>query len=286
MSGDWIAGSVRAHGLAGGADRDVAPSLAASRDLESAITVLNRTRWGRGVEPQSPLVLVERRVFESLLWQLRILAGWLPSEGVEMIRSCVAWFEIRNVEDRFAHFAGAAAQAPFELGRLGIVSRTLQSTGSGADIRRLLAASSWGDPGAEDAYSVRIWMRHRWHRRVRDAAPELRVWADAAAWLFATRERLAHRPGADVLATDRPRLPSSWEWVRATPWTRADLWGGEERWWTQLQEEGAGLLHSPVASAGPVLGALATLAVSAHEIAAALEIAAAGGVVEALDATG
>jgi hypothetical protein len=286
MSGDWIAGSVRAHGLAGGADRDVVPQLAASRDLDSAITVLSATRWVRGVDTLTPLVMVERRVFESLLWQLRILAGWLPSEGVEMIRSCVAWFEIRNVEDRIAYLAGAPAQTPFELGRLGIVSRTLQTTGSGADIRRLLAASSWGDPGAEDAYSVRTWMRHRWHRRVRDAAAELRVWADAAAWLLAVRERLAHRPGAELLASDRPRLPSNWEWVSSTPWTGADLWRAEERWWAQLREEGARLLHSPVASAKPVLGALATLAVSAHEIASALEIVAAGRGVEAVDATG
>lgn len=285
MSGDWIAGSVRAHGLAGSVGLDVATAVSASRDLDFAFDVLIASTWVRDLDTQTSLVAVERRILATLLWQLRILAGWLPAEGVEVIRSCVAWFEIRNVEDRMAHIAGAPAQASFELGRLGIISRSLQSTGSGADVRRLLAASSWGDPGAEDAYSIRIWMCHRWHRRVRDAAPELRVWADAAAWLLVLRERLARRPGAELLASVRPGLPSRWRWVSTTPWTSADLWSAEERWWAQIREEGASLLHSPVASSKPVLGALATLAATAHEIASALEIVSGGRYVEALGAT-
>jgi hypothetical protein len=285
VSGDWIAGSVRAHALAAGARQDLAPAVLASRGLGAAIAMLSATRWVRDIDAQTPLVAIERRVESSLLWQLRVLAGWLPSEGVEMVRSCAAWFEIRNVEDRLVYLAGGPPETPFDLGRLGSISRPLQSTGSAADIRRLLSSSAWGDPGAEDAYRVRIWMEHRWHRRVRDAAPDLRVWGDAAAWLLAVRERLARRDGAELLASRIPMLPVRWQWVTATQWTEADLWSGEERWWEQLRQEGALLLHSPVASSRPVVGALATLAVAAHELESALEVASSTPTEEGLDAT-
>ena len=286
MSGDWIAGSVRARALAARADQNVAAAVAASPGLGAAIAMLRATGWVRDIDAQTPLLTAERRVASSLLWRLRVLAGWLPSEGVEMIRACASWFEIRNVEDRIVYLAGGRAEAPFDLGRLGIISRSLQSTGSAGDIRRLLSTSAWGDPGAEDAYSVRIWMRHRWHRRVRDVHPKLRIWADAAAWLLVVRERLAGRAGAELLASTRPVLPSHWQWVTATSWSGTDLWSAEERWWAQLREEGALLLHSPVASSKPVVGALAILTAAAHEFASALESASSAPAEEGLDATG
>ncbi|MGA7986765.1 MAG: hypothetical protein WCB51_00015 [Candidatus Dormiibacterota bacterium] len=261
-------------------------AVSASRDLGSAINVLSASPWAHGIDAQTPLATVERRVFSALLWQVRVLAGWLPAEGVEMIRSCVAWFEIRNVEDRIAHLAGMPARVPFELGRLGVISRALPSTDSRADIRRLLAGSSWGDPGADDAYSIRMWMLHRWHRRARDAAPELRVWGDAAVWLLAVRERLADRPGADLVRSDPPRFPPSWRWVTATPWTSGNLWTAEDRWWAQVEEEGARLFHSPITSRKPVIGAIATLAASARDLAVALEIVSGWSSVEGFDATG
>ncbi len=222
----------------------------------------------------------------SLLWQLRVLAGWLPSEGVEAVQGCVLWFEIRNIEDRLAYFAGAPAEPMYELGRLGIISRRLESTGSAEDIRWLLRTSVWGDPGADDAYSMRIWLRHAWHRRARDASAEFRVWADAAAWLFSVRERLAQRPGADLLARAQPSLPSAWGWVTSVQWSGHDLWRAEQRWWEQVRDEGLRLLHRPIGSGGPVIGTLATLASSAHRIATALEAASGGATSEYVDATG
>ncbi len=202
-----------------------------------------------------------------------------------MVRSCVAWFEITNIEDRLAYFAGAPAAAPYELGRLGLISGSLRGTSGAEDIRRLMRTSAWGDPGSEDAYAIRMWLRHMWHRRARDASPELRIWADAAAWLFALRERVAARAGADLMASKPPSLPLSWRWVTAATWSPDDMWRAEERWWAQVRQEGLQLLHEPVGGRGPALGAVTTLAASARRIATALEIAAGVGGGE-LDAAG
>jgi hypothetical protein len=285
MSAGWIAGDVRARGLAATEAIDVASSVAKTPGLEPAVAVLGQTRWIRDTDSATSVDAAERAVFETLIWQLRVLAGWLPSEGVEVVRSCVAWFEIRNIEDRLAYFAGSPAAIPFELGRLGLISKSLGAAGSAEDIRRLIGASAWGDPGGEDAYAIRMWLRHRWHRRARDASPELRIWADAAAWLFAFRERLAGRAGADLIASKPPSLPSSWRWVTAATWSPGDMWRAEERWWAQVRQEGLQLLHEPVGGRGPALGAVTTLAVSARRIATALEIAAGVGGGE-LDAAG
>jgi len=276
VGGDWIAGDVRALVLVAGDVSDIADTVAATPDLEAAIATLAETRWIRDEVPAVTVEAAQREVYQSLLWHLRVLAGWLPAEGVEAIRSCLLWFEIRNIEDRLGYFAGAPAEAMYELGRLGLISRRLESTGSAEDIRWLMHTSAWHDPGADDAYSIRIWLRHAWHQRVRDAAPELRVWADAATWLFAVRERVAQRPGAEVLAAAPPALPSAWQWATSVQWSAQDLWRGEQRWWTQVREEGLKLLHKPVGTTGPVIGALTTLASSAHRIATALEVAAAG----------
>ncbi|HVC40874.1 MAG TPA: hypothetical protein VND54_02740 [Candidatus Saccharimonadales bacterium] len=284
MSGDWIAGGVRARGLAAADLDDMAERVALTADLDAARAALGQTKWGLHLAEVTTVGAAQRKIFEALLWQLRILAGWLPSEGVESVRSCVMWFELRNIEDRLAFFAGAPAETPYELGRLGIISRGLGGTGSASEIRRLMRPSAWGDPGGEDLYTIRISMRRAWYRRARLAAPELRVWADAAALLFGRRERLAHRTGGDALEPAPISLPADWKWASATPWSVEDLWQAEARWWEQVREDGRRLSHGVIGSTGPVIGTIAILASSAHRIATALEIASGGGSTEPIDA--
>jgi hypothetical protein len=284
MSGGWIAGDVRARGLAAADVRDIADRVAATPDLEAACSLLGQTKWGHRIGEAATVEAAQRKIFDALLWQMRILAGWLPSEGVEAVRCCVLWFEIRNIEDRLAYFGGAPAEAPYDLGRLGLISKGLAGTSSAADIRRLMRASAWGDAGGDDVYAIRIALRRTWYRRVRAASPELRIWADAAAWLFASRERLGRRAGDAALAATPPSLPSAWSWTTTVPWSEQNLWGAEERWWGQVRDEGVRLLHGSMGSKEPVLGAMATLGSSAHRIATALEMAAGGGTVERLDA--
>jgi hypothetical protein len=285
MSGAWIAGNVRARGLAAADLSDVADRVARSAGLQTACSVLGPTKWGHHLDEVATVEAAQRKIFETLLWQLRILAGWLPSDGVEAIRSCVMWFEIRNVEDRLAYFAGARAEPPYQLGRLGIISRRLGGTGNAGDVRHLMRMSAWGDPRGDDVYAIRIWMRRTWYRRARVAAPELRPWADAAASLFANRERLAQRSGGRTVVPITPLLPPAWSWATAVRSSGQDLWHAEERWWAQVREEGLRMLHSSIGTQGPAVGAVAMLASSAHRIATALEIAAGGGA-ESLDATG
>jgi len=123
-----------------------------------------------------------------------------------------------------------------------------------------------------------------WHSGPRDASPQLRVWSDAAAWLLAARERTAARSGARSSGSDASIFAVVWKWA-SVDWAGPDLWRGEERWWIQVREEGLRLLHTPIGTPGPALGAITTLASSARRIATALEIPRAWGA-EASDAAG
>ena len=69
-------------------------------------------------------------------------------------------------------------------------------------------------------------------------------------------------------------MPSSWNWVTTVAWSDNDLWRAEERWWAQVREEGLELLHRPIGTSAPALGAVTTLASSARRIATAVAMAA------------
>ena len=43
---------------------------------------------------------------ETVLWHLRVLAGWLPPAAVGRLRALAAWFELVNIEQRVDYLAG------------------------------------------------------------------------------------------------------------------------------------------------------------------------------------
>ena len=58
---------------------------------------IHRTGTTRGLG--FDLGQAQRAVGDSMLWNLRVLSGWLPSSGSEASRVLAGWFEIANVDE-------------------------------------------------------------------------------------------------------------------------------------------------------------------------------------------
>lgn len=326
MSAGWVAGSVRARALA---RRRIgvegARQLAACGSLGDALAVLGTTPYrigpdggrpeaGRGPDDgtgpgheggeQDTLAAAQHAIAAALLWDLRVLAGWLPQGGAQLMRALAGWFEIANVAERLQELAGRPAGEAFRLGALGTAWPSLRRSGSLADLRATLTASAWKDPGGETAAALEVGMRARWAQRVAAVGGPAQTWAASALALLLAGERFgADRPpnpvlrsvaaaligppaaDADTLDELARRLPGRLAWVLEPARVPADLWRAEAAWWARTERDGYALLAGSGYDKGPVLGAIAVLAADARRVGAALEIAArGGGAIEVLDA--
>jgi hypothetical protein len=291
----WVAGSVRArHMLARRLGRDRALTLAGRSSLEDALAILSGSAYGRFVRPRMDLAFAQRAVAETALWNVRVMSGWAPAGALEPLRALSAWFELANIEDRLAFIAGAEQPAPFALGGLAAAWSQVAGAQSLAEIRSALAGSRWGDPGGDDAPSIRLGLALSWARRVM-AVEEAFEWAAGAVALLLARELfLAGRPPAELVARRPPAVGSAWMHAagvgrlrEALPVAAAwplegvhepdELWRGEAAWWRRLEEDGARLAGRPLLGRAAVIGTVVLLGVDAWRVAGALEAAARGG---------
>lgn len=300
MTAGWVAGSVRAAAMARRRmGVTAARELAACPSLTDAVEIVARSPYGREVRPDDRLAAAERGVAAMTLWNLRVLAGWLPAEGAEMIRLLAAWFEIANIDEHVYGFTAdprAAGVPPFRLGSLATAWPRLSTTTSPAELRAVLAASAWGDPGGDSARTIALWLRVSWAARVFADVIPAQPWAAGAVALLVARERFAARrpvtgaapevisrllgtgwAGTTSLPDFAGRLPSPARWALDGVTNTADLWLAEARWWKRLRRDGTTLVVRPAYGRQRPLGAVAVLAADAWLVRAALEIAARGG---------
>ena len=307
MSASWIAGSVRARLLVAERrlGRDGAAEVAAARSLPEAVAVLASSPYRRALRPGLDLAAAQRAVAETTLLQLRLLAGWLPADALGSLRALAAWYELANLEDRVAYLAGGPLRHPFELGSLSTAWPRAAEGQSLEELRRILAASAWGDPGGATPSQLGLGLRLAWARRVDAEAPEAGRWAAGAAALLLVRALFVEGLPVDLLPVQAPPLlGSAWRAAgtferfaeslpQAAAWSLAgvespeDLWRAEAAWWTRVEAEAEGLLHVSVAGRGVVVAAAALLAADARRTIVALGAAARRGlpgVEEVLDA--
>jgi hypothetical protein len=305
MSGGWVAGSIRARAMArrcigAGAARE----LAACGSLGEALQALAATPYGRGRLAGLTLSAAQHEIASVILWNLRVLAGWLPGDGVRLLRALAGWFELANVEELLQAMAGRPAGDEFALGAAATAWPRLRRATGPAGLRAVLAASAWGDPGGETAEAVLRGMRSRWAARVAAVGDPARGWAAGAeALLLAGQRFAAGRAARDTAADGAPgmlgpaaagaatldelgrTLPARARWVLAGISAPGDLWRAEAAWWARVERDGFRLLRTSGLDNGPVIGAVAVMAADAWRIRAALEIAArGGGPLEAYDA--
>lgn len=292
MTAAWVAGATRARALARRrAGVATARRIAALPTLGQAVAELIATPYGHDVRDGQDLGAAQHAVLSTLLWHVRVLAGWLPGAGTAALRALCGWFEIANVE-------GVPYGDPaFELGAMATAWPSLRHA---PDLRAALRASSWGDPGSGDPRDVQLGMRTSWARRVAAVSEETRAWAAGALALLIARERFLDGRvppdfPADLLGTGPARaqdlaefgrrLPAEAAWALCDVSAQGDLWAAEVRWWIRLEQDGHALLSGSRYGLGSSLGAVALLATDARRVRASLELAARGGhPVEAFDA--
>lgn len=305
MNADWVAGSVRARALVRrclGTGR--ARRLAASTSLDEALETLAGTAYGRDVAPGQTLAGSQHAVAANCLWHLRVLAGWLPRAGVRVLRAAACWFEIANVDGLIQRLDGRRAEEAFTLGSLATAGPRLWRANGLAELRAELAASPWGDPGAEDPRTIRLSMRLSAATRSGGVAPQMAPWAAGAAAVLVAGERfgagraLPEAVAAQALPLLGPEAPATGslpEMAAALPrdaaWALAGisdpdaLWPAEVRCWARMEHDGQRLLGTSGFGVAPVIGAVALLAADCRRVRAALELAArGGGPLEAYDA--
>ncbi|MFJ2720219.1 hypothetical protein [Streptomyces sp. NPDC087437] len=296
MSAGWVAGAVRAKALVGRCPGAVgAREIARGPTFDDALRRLATTPYARYARTAAGLPQAQRAVAATVLWHLRVLAGWLPPGGARLLVPLAAGFEIANVVARLPAPEGRRAEAPepYRLGALETAWRSLERAGTPAELRAALTASPWGDPGGDTPWALLTGMRMAAARRTAVAVPSARRWAQGRALLLAARELFVHhrslpepvrRDAARLLGTRAPaaasyrefreHLPPAAGWVLADVDEPGELWRAEARWWRTVQSDGAAMLREGRYGPRVVVGAVAVLTVDAWRVRAALESAA------------
>lgn len=299
MKPAWTAGVTRARLLLSRTiGAGLAGKVAASPSLAAGLAALVGSAYGERVRAGQDLAAAQRGVADTLLWHLRILAGWLPAEGAALMRALAGWFELANIDARLAALAsGGRAPPPFALGTLATVWPAAERARTIEELAGVLARSPWDVPRGRVPAELAIGLRVAWGRRVRDSAPHARDWVEGAGDLLVARELLVARsrehseqllryPGiddrvlaADTLAELRTALGPRATWVLDAISAPTELWRSELAWWERVEDDAHALLRHM--DDGPsVLAPAALLAVDAQRTARALQSAAQGAVPE------
>lgn len=300
MKPGWVAGVTRGRLLLSrtiGAGH--ARAIAGSRSLADGLSMLAGSAYGERVHAGEDLADAERAVAETLLWHLRILAGWLPAAGASLMRVLAGWLEINNIDARLAALASDGHEpAPLTLGGLATAWPAIERARSVNEVVEAVASSAWGRVPGHSAAELALGLRVAWARRVSRAAPGATDWVAGAAALLVARERLlaaaagsgaehaeqlAQLPGigdralsASSLQELRSALPASASWALEGVDAPTELWRAELRWWGRVERDARSLLRSTDDEA-VVLGAVALLAHDARRTIWALEASAHGG---------
>ena len=147
VSASWVAAAVRARGLFHHRlGPDAIRELESASALADAVAALADSPYGRYVRRGMTLEQAERAVKATLLWHLRVLAGWGPALSATSLRLLAGPFEIENIEDLLLRFAGARIEPPFELGSLALSWPRLSTAASPGELRQRLTAVHLGRP--------------------------------------------------------------------------------------------------------------------------------------------
>lgn len=309
MSSGWVAASVRARAMARRrVGTGLARRVAAAQTLGDGVGLLRGTAFGDVARTGIDLTEIEHGIRAELLWELRVLAGWLPAAGVPLARALAARFELRNIEAHRDRLAGRAPAPAFLLGALATSWSRLSATRSMDELRAELAASPWGDPGDLRTADFHDVLFATWLRMVAGTAGlnTVRSWCAAGAGLLVARTVavLEQQPSAALVRAVSPLAGRRWTSSRSLDELRAtlapaagaplatvavpeQLWRAEALQRTRLERQGFRMLQSAPPGPEPFLGALAVLAVDAWRLRAALAAAAAGSSADGvLDAAG
>jgi hypothetical protein len=213
-----------------------------------------------------------------------------------MLRVLLAAVEVANITDHVRSLTGATVPTPYQLGRLNTAWPRAAATTRVDELRRVLATSTWGDPGGDNVRDIALALQTAWADRVVSAIPSAETWATRWTALLIARELaetgrtlppVAQRTAARIVGSDAAAARTLAELVAALPArargslegldTTQGLWRCEALWYREVEREATALTRRATPGADVVLGAVAMLAVDAWRTRAALELAARGG---------
>jgi hypothetical protein len=295
----WVAGSVRARLLAAHClGVDGAREVAMTGSVDAARSRLRASAYEGTVAGSGSVADTQHALWATVIWDLRVLAGWLPGAGVSVVRVFAGWFEIENIDRRLALLSGGDEPPRFELGGLGTVWSRVRDAGSAQQVREQLRTSPWRDPGSDDRIRILQALRLEWAHRLSeiDAA---RSWGAGAAALVIARalveqgEPVVEDLGGRARVLGRRPLEATTfaDFVGALPDVAQslfdgvdadDVWRAEAAWWRRLDHDGDRLLRAARSGPAVVVGAVARRMADAWRTCAALEVASRGAGAEEL----
>ena len=297
MSAGWVAVSVRARAMTSrrlGAQGTA--RLARCGSSAEAVELLATTTYGYRVRSGQTLGEAQHAVVDTTLWNLRVLAGWAPREGVGILRAMAARLEIANTLHHREALAGGPVTAAYQLGGLGTAWSRLAVTTDATELRRVLATSPWGDPGGDGARTIGLSMQAVAADRLVSVVPEAQAWAAGEVALMLARElgsgqrrlsdtcrvaaaRVLGWPAVSAtgLGELAAALPRPARWALEGVDRSEDLWRAEARWWQRLDHDASTLVARNRPGRAVLVGAVALLGADAWRVRAALELAARGG---------
>lgn len=211
MTAGWVAASTRGRALLRRTldTRDIA-ALATADSWDEARGLLASTGFGNDLASTADRSSARLAATRAMVWQLRVLAGWLPPASTGLARVFAAPVEIGEIERHLERLDRAASEEggngdrrpeTISLGSLGTSWPRLARTTSIDDVRRVLARSAWGDTGGDDRTTVLLGLRTAWYRRLVRQVPATAEWAHGATAVLVARERFVfERPIPDIAA--------------------------------------------------------------------------------------
>jgi hypothetical protein len=306
MNADWVAASVRARALAQRrVGAGVSHRVAALPSLAAGLAALADSMYADRLRGAADLAAAQRGTSDAALWQLRVLAGWVPATSSRLCRAAAGGYERDNVVALARQLEdGLPAAVPYDLGTLGTSWSQVRTATSLPELRTALRRSTWGDVGTDATTGLRDVLTVVWLRRLAEVAPPARSWAQLVGALIAARIVLVDRaqPSPRMRRLLRPVIGTGWETAadlgalsstlpRVTRPALRDLDEPEQLWRAEacvrrtVESDGFRLLRTALPGPDVVLGAIAVLAVDAWRVRAALAAASLGaGASEVLDA--
>jgi hypothetical protein len=293
VTAGWVAATMRGQALLRGAAGIAgARAIASTASWDPARELLARTIAGRSLAADADRAGARDATVSATVWQLRVLAGWLPPTSTGLVRLAAGPIEIGNVERHIEMLDGGPRRTTVALGSLATAWPRVAASTSTDAVREALRRSVWGDPGGTDRVTVGVGLRVAWLRRVQRVAPAAASWATGAMAVVTARERFAFGReiaavtgheidrtlgrqwrAADSLGAMFDRLPPSSRWPLVGVDRPEDLWRSERAVLQRVTTEAGARAASGGRDRATLVAILALLLVDLWRVLVAIDLA-------------
>ena len=309
MTAGWVAPSTRGRlllrrrlGSSG------ARALGSEESWQQARAELATTVYGASLPADADRRAARLSASAATIWQLRVLAGWLPPNATALARTFAASLEIAEVDrhvSRLTRQAGARATRvgrpdAVSLGSLATAWPRVERATTLDQVRSVLARSAWGDPGGSDPAAIRFGLRVAWGRRLVRQAAITTDWVHGAAAVLVARELFLfgrHIPEIPARTIDQllgtrwrhatsvaslaDNVGASASWALLTDGSSArpsptDLWRSELVVISRVDEDASRIIESGRNGRNTVAAVMALLLLDLWRVGAAIESAGRG----------